>query len=140
MIRTHDAERVNFLVNHPAIRPFVGGDTEVEIDLGPAVDNEDNIFLDGEHGGFACCWTAPGTYEIHTFILPEGRGRWARDFAAWGIDYLVSHGAFHLWTRVPESLANVRAFTLKMGMKPAGRQILDLGAGPTVYDLFDWRA
>lgn len=140
MKRTFDADRMNALVNHPEIRPYVGGDPEVDIDLSAAVANEDNIFLDGEHGGFACCWSAPGTYEIHTFILPEGRGAWAADFAAWGIGFLVENGANHLWTRVPPELANVRGFAMKMGMKPAGRQTIDLGAGPTIYDLFDWRA
>lgn len=140
MKRTRDVARVNFLVNHPEIRPHIGGDPDTLLDLGPAVANDDNIFLDGAHGGFACCWSAPGTYEIHTFVLPEGRGTWAMKFAAWGIGYLVEHGAFHLWTRIHPGAGNVRGFAMKMGMKPAGRQIIDLGAGPTTYDLFDWRA
>lgn len=140
MNRTFDPVRVNYLVNHPDVRPFIGGDPAEPLDLSAAVANDENIFLDGEHGGFACIWSAPGVYEIHTFVLPEGRGEWAVKFAAWGIAFLVENGAHHLWTRILPEAGNVRAFAIKMGMKPAGRQTLDLGTGPTIYDLFDWRA
>lgn len=140
MRRTFDAARVNYLVNHPAVRPFIGGDPETELDLSAAVADEQNIFLDGEHGGFACCWSAPNTYEIHTFILPEGRGAWAMEFAAWGKAYLFKHGAKHIWTRVHPDARNVKAFTLRMGLIPAGYHTIDLGVGPVTYELFERRA
>jgi hypothetical protein len=137
-MRSYDLDRLNYLINHKDIRPFIGGDGESELDFAPLMKDE-NYFLSGEHGGFFCQWTAPGTYEIHTFVLPEGRGPWAYDFARQGRDYMVSQGASHLWTRIPEGAGNIKAFTLRAGFKRCGEQELDLGCGPVRYELFDWR-
>jgi len=138
--RTYDADRLNYLVNHPDIRPFVGGDITQSIDLTSAVANEANIFLNGEHGAFCCSWTAPNTYEVHTLILPAGRGKWAYSFARAGRDEMVRRQALHLWTCVHPEAANVRFFTLRAGFRPAGKYTRDLGAGPVEYDIFNWRA
>lgn len=137
--RTYDVALMNWLVNHPSIRPHVGGDPAEPLDFTDAIANHDNHFLAGGHGGISAIWTAPGTYEIHTFVLPEGRGAWAAAFAMWGRQYLVEQGASHLWTMVHPDAANVRAFTLKAGFTPAGSRVVDLGAGPVPYDVFDWR-
>jgi hypothetical protein len=138
--RSFDADRLNDLVNHPAIRPYVGGDPEAYLDLSHLIADDKNIALLGDHGGFFATWTAPHTYEVHTFILPEGRGRAAYELAREGRDYMTSHGANHLWTRVQRGAENVKRFTLAGGFKPCGEQVLDLGAGPTTYDLCHWRA
>ncbi len=139
MIRTFDSRWVNAVVNHPDIRPWVGGDISQPLDLSAAVADRANIFLAGEHGGFACCWSAPQTYEVHTFILPEGRGAWARAFARDGRDWMEREGATHLWTRVHPDAAHVRRFTLQAGFSPAGQHTIDIGQGPVAYDIFDWR-
>lgn len=138
-MRTTDAERINFLVNHPAIRPFIGGDGSSEIDLSAAVADPANIFVDGKHGGFAFTWSAPGVYEVHTFVLPDGRGAWAASFAREARNYMQNSGARHLWTRVHPDAINVREYTLRAGFEPAGTHTIDLGTGPVAYDLFDWR-
>ncbi len=138
--RTFDAERVNYLINHPSVRPFVGGDGESFIDLTAAVADKQNIFVDGEHGGFAFTWSAPCVYEVHTFVLPEGRGQWAADAAMTARAFMQNNGGRHLWTRVQPDAANVRKFTLKAGFEPAGQHTIDLGDGPVTYDLFDWRS
>jgi hypothetical protein len=132
--RTYDAVRVNALVNHPSVRPFVGGDGVSELDLTDAVADRRNIFLAGEHGGFAFSWSAPRTYEVHTFILPEGRGEWSRAFAMAARNWMQDHEATHLWTRVPADAENIRAFTEDAGFVPAG---VDHVAG-TDYDLYEW--
>lgn len=132
--RTFDVERVNYLVNHKEVRPLLGFG-EKYIDLSEAVQDDANHFLDAEYGGFACCWSAPQTYEIHTFILPEGRGKWAYQLARAGRDYMQEIGATHLWTRVHPDFANVKFFTLRAGFRPAGHRTT-LGIA---YDLFDWR-
>lgn len=137
--RTFDAERVNFLVNHPDIRPFIGGDPEYEIDLSAAVEDRNNFFLDGEHGGQSACWSAPFVYEIHTFILPEGRGLWALKFARAARDYMEKQGARHLWTRVHPDAPHVRLFAVRNGFQPAGTHAIDQGIGPVTYDLYEWR-
>jgi hypothetical protein len=134
--RSFDAARINELVNHPTIRPFVGGDGQSKLEMEPQVQDLQNYFLLGPHGGFAYLWSAPQTYEIHTFILPEGRGRDAYRLARESLEYMRGQGAEHLWTRVHPDSANVRRFTLAAGLKSAG---VNTVCGVT-YDLFHWRA
>jgi hypothetical protein len=137
--RSFDTERANYLANHPAVRPFVGGDGQSELDLSTLVSDDNNYLLLGPHGGFLATWSAPGTYEIHTFILPEGRGLAAKQLAQEGRDYMAGIGATHLWTRVQRGMENVRLFTLAAGLRHCGEQVCDFGGGPTEYELFDWR-
>lgn len=132
--RTFDAGRLNAFANDPSVRPFVGGGNGY-IDLSDAVADRDNIFLAGEHGAFAFSWTAPGTYEVHTFILPEGRGEWAARFARQARDFMEDEGAIQLWTRVPVGAENIRKFTLKAEFERVGAQTV-LGVD---YDLYAWR-
>ena len=134
--RTFDADRINYLANHPDIRPHIGGDGASVLDMADAIADHDNVFLNGEHGAFCCMWSAPHCYEIHTLVLPEGRGSWAAQFARLGRDYMAATGAKHLWTMVHPEARNVKAFTLRAGLKPAGIRLTALGP----YDLFDWRA
>jgi hypothetical protein len=138
LLRSFDAERLNYLVNHPEVRPTAGGDGQSYIDLSPFVPDEANHFLGGEHGGVFWHWTAPDTYEAHIFILPEGRGRWALDFAAEAIGYIQDQGAVHLWARV--SHRHTQLFTLRVGFKPRGERTFDFGTGPVLYKLYDWRS
>jgi hypothetical protein len=119
--RTHDVDAVNALVNDPAIRPFVGG--EGYVDLSEPAGRQEHLFLMGEHGGFALIWSAPGAFEVHTFILASGRGAWARSAALDGINQAKAKGARMLWTRVPRNLPHVVAFATEMGMKATGETI-----------------
>ena len=136
--RTYSADIINYLVNHPSVRPFVGGDINEPQDLGAPIADEQNYFLIGEHGGFALIWSAPRVYEVHTFILPEGRGKWARDAVKAMLAYMTEYSSF-IWTHVHPDAANVRIFTLRAGFKPSGSHRLDLGAGPVDYLTYIWR-
>lgn len=137
--RSYDPKKLNYLVNHESIRPFVGGDITQPLDLSAALENPENVFLANEHGGFFFTWTAPDTYEVHTFILPEGRGQGAVDLALEARDWMELHGADHIWTRVPKGRENVRRLTVAAGFSPCGEQVLDLGGGPEAFDLYQWR-
>lgn len=137
--RSTDAALINTLVNDPAIRPFVGGDGKSLLDLTTAVANPFNHFVTGDHGGFAFTWSSPNAYEVHTFVLPEGRGAWAKAFALAARAYMAAMGALQLWTRVPVGHDNIRAYTEKAGFTVVGRQTIDSGGGPVVYDLYEWR-
>ena len=136
--RTFDADRVNEIVNAPTIRPYIGGDPEAWIDLSAAVADDQNFFLMGDQGGFSCVWTAPETFEVHTFILPDGRGQWAIDAVKNALGIMKEHAAV-LWTRVHPDARHTRIFTLKAGFKPCGRHRADFGAGTVEFDLFNWR-
>lgn len=137
--RSFDGAAINRLVNDPTIRPFVGGDISQPLDLSSAII-ERNVFLLGEHGGFALIWTSPATFEVHTFILPSGRGRWALRATQVGIAIMKDwFGAKQLWTRVEENAAATRLFTRAAGMWPAGREIFDIGGGPKIYQIYEWR-
>jgi hypothetical protein len=138
--RTFDAGKINALVNHPAIRPAIGGDGASVLDLTEAVADRDNVFLLGEHGGFSLIWTAPDCYEIHTFITPEGRGRAAYQLARAGRDWMADYGAKHLWTRIPKDMTAVQRFTLAAGFSCRCSKSWDFGHGPVEYLIYDWRA
>lgn len=138
--RSFDGERLNAIVNHPAVRPGVGGDGESWLDLAPVVANHENYALLGPHGGFLATWTAPRTYEVHTFILPEGRGKAAYDLAQEFLSHMTAEGAEMIWTRVARTAPHVRRFTLRAGFEPCGQQVCDFGGGPTEYELFRWRS
>lgn len=138
--RSFDGDLLNRLVNHPDVRPDVGGDGVSVLDLKPLAEDDKNYLLLGPAGGFLYTWGAPATFEVHTFILPEGRGPQAFALARESVEYMVSAGADHLWTRVERGARHTRIFTMKAGFKPCGEQTLDLGGGPVLYDLFNWRA
>lgn len=134
--RIDDPAIINAFANHPDIRPHIGG--AGILDLTVAV-TEPNVFLFGEHGGFCLSWSAPATYEVHTMIAPEGRGTWAFEAARQSIEFMAGLGADHLWTRVHPDARHTAIFTRKMGFRPCGTGVLNLGDGPVEWRLFNWR-
>lgn len=137
-MRSFDGERLNFLVNHPAIRPTAGGDGQSYIDIGRFAEDPANHFLDEGRGGLFFHWCAPDTYEVHIFVLPEGRGKWAYRFADAGLAYMIGEEAIHLWARVPADSRQMDWFTRRLFVL-RGTRTFDLGAGPVLYSIFDWR-
>lgn len=128
---------VNGFANHPEIRPMFGG--AQELDLSSAI-KAPNVFLFGEHGGFCASWSAPGVFEVHTLIAPEGRGKWAIEAAKQAQRIMTDKGAEMLWTRVHPDARHTALFTRKMGFRPAGTNTLDIGEGPVDWLVFTWRA
>ena len=132
---SHDAAWINEVINHPAVRPFVGPVEMGELDMTPLVERPENLFPMGEFGGFALLWTAPHTLEVHTFVLPEGRGHWARQAAAKGIELAKEAGAVRLWTRIPPDAPHVKAYARAMGMKPTGEVIETFGKPYRIFSM-----
>ena len=85
--RCFDAKVVNLAANHPDVRPYLGPASLGELDFEEAVSEPHNWFLMGEYGGFALAWSAPTVYEVHVFVLPEGRGKWAAKARQATIDF-----------------------------------------------------
>jgi hypothetical protein len=132
--RIHDVNIINTVANDPSIRPFIGVGPDI-LDFTDSVERPENIWLMGRYGGFCMTWSAPSIYEIHTFILTEGRGVWAREAARAMINYGASAGAKMLWTRISETQPNVIAYAVEMGMAPCGIEIDTLGQPYGVYSM-----
>ena len=136
--RTFNAGIVNAVANHAAVRPFVGG--LGVLDMTVAIADADNVALFGAHGGFVYEWAGPGIYEVHTLILPEGRGVWALDGARQSLDTMAKeHGAALIWTRIRRDYRHVRMFAHAAGMRYTGSKEFNLGDGLHSYDLMIWR-
>lgn len=127
-----DASEINAAINHPAVRPFVGAPEIGAVDISPLLTDE-NLFPFGEFGGFALIWTAPATREVHTFITPEGRGRWAAEAAREGIAMAAEEGTRRLWTKIPPDADNVRSYAARMGMKATGETVVTFGIPHAIY-------
>lgn len=133
--RSYDVERINTVINDPDVRPFVGPVDLGDVDLTPVITQPENWFLMGEHGGFGLIWSAPNVHEIHTFILPSGRGKWAVDAAEAMIDFARKNGDTMLWTKIPPTAKNVGAYARMMGMKTTNMVVSTFGEPYEVYKM-----
>lgn len=138
--RCFDADPINALANDPAIRPFIGGDPSIPLDLTDSVKDRENVCLMGDHGGFLLIRTGKRVYEVHTMIRPEGRGQWSREAANMARDVMFDvFDAERLWTLVPREADNVRKFTEDAGLHVCGEGSIDYedGKGPQMYDIYE---
>lgn len=138
-IKSYDVARANEICNHPEVLPGLSLGVFEEIDLTPIIENPRNHLILGEHGGAILIWTAPGVYDVHDFVLPEGRGAWAKEAAQ---DVLAF--AFHLldarlvWTQTPVENRASRIFNRILGFKSEGVHLAALwpGAEPREVEYF----
>lgn len=109
--RVTDAAMVNEVVNHPAVRPWIAGPIEDELDVTPVLADPRNIALWGQHGGVVFVYRQPTIYEAHTQVLPAGRGRWTLKMTQAALLWLFAGtDALEVLTRVPRG--NVGALAL----------------------------
>lgn len=100
--RDFSANAVNAVLNNPEVRPWVADMGEGAIDLTRAVANTNNILLMGEFGGCMFYRIMDGMYEVHTQVLPEGRGQWVKDFLMAVRHFIWTRtDAIEVTTRVP---------------------------------------
>jgi hypothetical protein len=140
---TRDASAANEICNNPTVLPGLSLGVIDRIDLTPLVTNPRNHLLMGEFGGALLIWVAPGVYDVHDFVLPEGRGSWARDAAqdvfAFVFDVL---GARLLFTQTPVENRASRMFNRILGFQSGGihEAILWHGAEPRAVEYFTMEA
>lgn len=116
--RTTDAAAINAILNHPAVRPTVADVTDGPLDVSDRVSNPDNVSLVGEYGAIVFFKYCDGIYEVHTQILPEGRGKWACQFAQECLRYMfTSTDCIEVITRVPQGHIGAKALTEMMGFR-----------------------
>ena len=129
-----DAKRLNAIVNHPEVYPWVKGSTAEPIDLTDVVARGDTVTLLGEHGGIMFHRIGTGLYEAHTQVLPAGRGPWALECVQACLCWLFTRTeAMEVLTRCPKgnlpALALARAihgifeFTNPTGWQKDGKAI-----------------
>lgn len=133
LVRSHDAARINAVVNHPEVRPHVGAPDAGDLDVTDLVERPEHWFLMGDHGGFMLSWSAPGVREVHTFVLPEGRGKWAEDARAAMLDYARKNGTEMLWTKIAEDDRHVIRYARQGGMQFTGDVLETFGKPYRIY-------
>lgn len=115
--RHTSAERINAVINHPAVRPWIAPGKET-LDVTATVSNPDNVLLMGEHGGCMFYKIMPGIFEVHTQTLPTGRGQWTNALtetcAYW---MFLKTDCYEILTRVPEGHVAAKTAALSRGMK-----------------------
>lgn len=111
--RSFDSAWFNQLLNHPSVHCWVAGDLE-NLDATALIGDERNILLRADKGGFLFHFHEPGTYEVHTQFLPEGRG--VLELAKQAAHYLFTKtDCVEILTRVPVGHAAAKKLTLAMG-------------------------
>lgn len=116
IVRRHfTADSLNMVANDPSVYPWVKGSMEGYLDLAPLVRDRNNVVLMGEHGGMVFLQHQPGLYEIHTQVLPAGRGQWTIDMANAALHWMFTHtDALELVSRVPKGNLAARALVKRM--------------------------
>jgi len=116
--RTADAQQINAILNHPAVRPDVAGQDDGVLDVADVLARPGHVCLVGQHGGFLIVRYDAGIYEVHTAILPVGRGEWARDAAAECTRFMFTRtDCVDLITRVPQGHIAAKALTEMNGFR-----------------------
>lgn len=111
LTRHTDAKFLNHVINDPSVVDWVRGPLPSPLDLSPIVEDISNIALMGEHGGMVFIYSSQGSYEIHTQVLPSGRGKWCLKMSREALRWMFTRtSAMELTTRVP--LGNLGALTL----------------------------
>ena len=131
--RSFDTDFINRVINDPAVRPFIGLPDIGYVDAKPAVGQDENWFLMDEHGGFWLAWSAPKVREVHTFILPDGRGAWGANRRKQMLEYAKKNGVRTLWTKIPPGIKHVERFARQGGMKPTGDVLKTFGIDYRIF-------
>ena len=78
-------------------------------------------------------WSAPDVREVHTFILPEGRGKWASEARAEMVRYARENGVKMLWTKIDPDDRHVDRYARQGGMQLTNEVIETFGKPYRIY-------
>jgi hypothetical protein len=128
--RTFDPVFLNTVINHPEVRPFMGG--EGYLDATEVVTNPGNYAPVSEGGGFILICQEPGIYEVHSQFLPEGRAHTRKAMRA-GFDYMFTQtDCERVITQVPDNNRGAAALAKAAGFRLMFRRE-DTPRGPTAF-------
>ena len=127
--RRADVDEVNRILTHPGVYPKISDDGSPgvdDFDAGPLLESDAFYFLgwvvSGEWAGIWLLkpWNTI-TYEVHTCILPEHRGKDAIRAAGAAGEWMFHNTACRkVVTLIPEWNRPALAFALSVGMKKEG--------------------
>lgn len=117
--RQTDATLINGILNHPSVLPWVVGDRKPPLDATPIVANVNHVVLACEWGGFIFVRLMAGIYELHSCVLPIGRGRGTLEAGQEALDWMYEHtDAAEIVTRVPKGNIAASAAMKSLGIVP----------------------
>lgn len=132
--RETDARYINEIINHPSVRSTVLAPDAGVLDLTAVVANRANVVLTGEHGGVIFIKKMPGLYEMHTAVLPEGRGRWMVAGSEHAFHYMFTQtDCIEILTLTPRGNIAAKAGAQAVGM--TNDWTCDLPVESSVYTL-----
>lgn len=116
--RYFTAGRMNRILNHEAVRPWLANSGDPILDISADVADHRNILLMGRYGGTFYRPIQEGVYEVHTAVLPDGRGEWAGRMTAASLHLMfTASDAYEVVTRVPKGHIAALAAAKAVGMK-----------------------
>lgn len=115
--RRYDAHWANRVSNDPSVYPLVRGYLTGPIDLTqPAADRDHFVLLTGEHGFQMYQQRDQGLYEVHTSVLPSGRGEWTLNFVRACLHWMFTRtDAVELYTLCPKGHIGALALARAIG-------------------------
>ncbi len=122
--RCDDVGELNRLLNHPAIRPNMGG--EGELDGAPLL----HAFYLSDHGGMLFHESDPGLWEGHYLFTAPAPYKLALGMVH---AFVLDKAPKLLWGRVPVANRPARMFTRKLGFTSLG-----IRERPFPAEIFAW--
>ena len=120
--QTSDLERINQILNHPDVFPFVSWGMENPFEFEPE-DLNGLFFLmpEDRNGVFIIEALDMENAEVHSAFLPGHRGKNAIDTAWEGLEWIFTATSItNLWTKVPNGNRRAEAMCRVMGWEPMG--------------------
>jgi hypothetical protein len=112
-MRTMDAAFFNAVCNHPDVRPWLGG--EGEVDVSSIVTDPQHYALRFSGGGFILHAGPAASFEVHSQFTPEGR-RSSFEAMRAGMDYMFTRtNCLQITTFLPDNNPQAKALWLKGG-------------------------
>ncbi len=117
LTRARDAAFANVVLNHQVIYPWLCGSKTEPLDVSDVCADPQHVVLTGEHGVAIFVKLDIGLYEMHTAVLPEGRGRWALEAGREALEYMFCRtDAVEILTKCPHGNLAAKAGARMLGM------------------------
>lgn len=147
--RSTDVAFFNAVSNHPSVRPFLGGPGGAgdlsPLDIGPVLAIPGVVALQTDHGGWIFVPLLAGAYELHTMMLPEGRGRAHLNGLREAFRYMFTQtDCVEILTKCPDDNGAARWASSHLGFRERFRRenawAMGVGISYRAFTVDDWTA